>query len=82
MNTMQFLLLMKCNAVMEEAESSFAHDHAGVNADIYTMAKGMGNGFLIGGILIAPHINQNMVCWAQHSAAIIWLVPLHWLCWK
>jgi acetylornithine aminotransferase len=34
----------------------FAHDHAGVNADIYSMAKGMGNGFPIGGILIAPHI--------------------------
>jgi acetylornithine aminotransferase len=34
----------------------FAADHAGVEADIYTMAKGMGNGFPIGGILIAPHI--------------------------
>ena len=34
----------------------FAHDIAGVNADIYSMAKGMGNGFPIGGILIAPHI--------------------------
>lgn len=34
----------------------FAHDAAGVNADIYSMAKGMGNGFPIGGILIAPHI--------------------------
>ncbi|MDQ6813875.1 MAG: aminotransferase class III-fold pyridoxal phosphate-dependent enzyme [Bacteroidota bacterium] len=34
----------------------FAHDYACVNADIYTMAKGMGNGFPIGGILIAPHI--------------------------
>lgn len=34
----------------------YAHDYAGVNADIYTMAKGMGNGFPIGGISIAPHI--------------------------
>lgn len=34
----------------------FAHDIAGVNADIYSMAKGMGNGFPVGGILIAPHI--------------------------
>ncbi len=34
----------------------FSHDHAGVNADIYSMAKGMGNGFPIGGILIAPSI--------------------------
>ena len=34
----------------------FAFDKAGVEADIYTMAKGMGNGFPIGGLLIAPHI--------------------------
>jgi acetylornithine/N-succinyldiaminopimelate aminotransferase len=32
----------------------FAHDIAGVSADIYTMAKGMGNGFPIGGIICAP----------------------------
>ncbi|WP_298732743.1 aminotransferase class III-fold pyridoxal phosphate-dependent enzyme [uncultured Chitinophaga sp.] len=37
----------------------FSHDHAGVNADIYTMAKGMGNGFPIGGIIIAPHIQAS-----------------------
>jgi len=37
----------------------FAHDHAGVNADIYTMAKGMGNGFPVAGILIAPHIQPK-----------------------
>lgn len=32
----------------------YSHDFAGVNADIYTMAKGMGNGFPIGGISISP----------------------------
>ncbi|TKC55765.1 aspartate aminotransferase family protein [Pedobacter hiemivivus] len=32
----------------------YSHDYAGVDADIYTMAKGMGNGFPIGGISIAP----------------------------
>ncbi|MDB5209050.1 MAG: aspartate aminotransferase family protein [Flavisolibacter sp.] len=37
----------------------FALDHANVNADIYSMAKGMGNGFPIGGILIAPHIQPK-----------------------
>lgn len=37
----------------------FAADHAGVQADIYTMAKGMGNGFPIGGILIAPAIQPK-----------------------
>ncbi len=37
----------------------FAHDYAAVHADIYSMAKGMGNGFPIGGILIAPHIQPK-----------------------
>ncbi len=37
----------------------FYHDYAGVNADIYSMAKGMGNGFPVGGILIAPHIKPK-----------------------
>ena len=31
----------------------YSHDFAGADADIYTMAKGMGNGFPIGGISIA-----------------------------
>jgi acetylornithine aminotransferase len=34
----------------------FAHDWAGVEADVYTTAKGMGNGFPIGGVWIAPHL--------------------------
>lgn len=37
----------------------FSHDHSGVKADIYTMAKGMGNGFPIGGLLIAPYIKPK-----------------------
>ncbi|WP_316816643.1 aspartate aminotransferase family protein [Pedobacter nyackensis] len=32
----------------------YSHDYAGVDADIYTMAKGMGNGFPVAGISIAP----------------------------
>lgn len=32
----------------------FAHDYADVEADIYTIAKGMGNGFPIGGLIISP----------------------------
>ncbi|MFA6945137.1 MAG: aminotransferase class III-fold pyridoxal phosphate-dependent enzyme [Pedobacter sp.] len=32
----------------------YSHDYAGVDADIYSMAKGMGNGFPIGGISISP----------------------------
>jgi acetylornithine aminotransferase len=34
----------------------YAQDHAGVDADIYSMAKGMGNGFPIGSISISPEI--------------------------
>jgi len=37
----------------------FSHDFAGVNADIYSMAKGMGNGFPVAGIIVAPHIKPK-----------------------
>ncbi|MEI8110289.1 MAG: aminotransferase class III-fold pyridoxal phosphate-dependent enzyme [Chitinophagia bacterium] len=37
----------------------FSHDFAQVDADMYTMAKGMGNGFPIGGVLIAPNIQPK-----------------------
>jgi len=37
----------------------FSHDFAGVNADIYTMAKGMGNGFPVAGLIVAPHIKPK-----------------------
>ncbi|HMI77269.1 MAG TPA: aminotransferase class III-fold pyridoxal phosphate-dependent enzyme [Ferruginibacter sp.] len=37
----------------------YSHDFAGVNADIYTMAKGMGNGFPVGAISIAPKIQPK-----------------------
>jgi acetylornithine aminotransferase len=32
----------------------FAHQHAGIRPDIITVAKGMANGFPIGGVLIGP----------------------------
>ncbi|MCX2475258.1 aminotransferase class III-fold pyridoxal phosphate-dependent enzyme [Pedobacter sp. MC2016-05] len=32
----------------------YSHDYSGVEADVYTMAKGMGNGFPVAGISIAP----------------------------
>ena len=37
----------------------YSHDYAGVDADIYTMAKGMGNGFPVAGISIAPKIQPK-----------------------
>ena len=52
-----------CALILDEIQSGygrtglfFAHQHYGVRADIITTAKGMGNGFPIGGVLIAPHI--------------------------
>jgi len=38
----------------------FSHDHAGVNADIYSVAKGMGNGFPVAGILIHPKFQAKV----------------------
>ena len=32
----------------------FAHQHAGIRPDMITIAKGMGNGFPIGGVFISP----------------------------
>lgn len=40
----------------------FAHSFAGIKADIITTAKGMGNGFPIGGVIISPDIK------AEHGA--------------
>ena len=52
-----------CVLILDEIQSGygrtgkfFAHQHYGVHADIITMAKGMGNGFPVGGVLINPSI--------------------------
>lgn len=37
----------------------FAHQHAGIRPDLITTAKGMANGFPIGGVLIAPHFEAR-----------------------
>lgn len=34
----------------------FAHQHAGIRPQLITMAKGMGNGFPVGGVIIHPDI--------------------------
>ncbi len=38
----------------------FAHQYAGIRPDLITVAKGMGNGFPIGGVLISPDIQPRM----------------------
>ncbi|MGO1520729.1 MAG: aspartate aminotransferase family protein [Sphingobacterium sp.] len=37
----------------------FSHDYSGIQADIYTIAKGMGNGFPIGGLVISPRFEAS-----------------------
>lgn len=37
----------------------FAHQHAGIKPDLITIAKGMGNGFPVGGVLISPDIKAK-----------------------
>lgn len=37
----------------------FSHQFADIHPDMMTTAKGMGNGFPIGGVLIAPHIQAS-----------------------
>ena len=37
----------------------FAHQHAGIRPDLITTAKGMGNGYPIGGLLISPQFTPS-----------------------
>ncbi|WP_320018892.1 aminotransferase class III-fold pyridoxal phosphate-dependent enzyme [Labilibaculum manganireducens] len=53
----------KAMLILDEIQSGygrtgkfFAHQHAGIKADIITTAKGMGNGFPIAGVIISPEI--------------------------
>jgi acetylornithine/N-succinyldiaminopimelate aminotransferase len=52
--------------ILDEVQSGFgrsgkffAHQYHNIKPDIICMAKGMGNGFPIGGILIAPHFKAS-----------------------
>ncbi len=55
-----------CLLVLDEIQSGygrtgkfFAHQHHGVRADIITTAKGMANGFPIGGVLLSPSVKAE-----------------------
>ena len=55
-----------CILILDEIQSGygrtgkfFAHQHSGIRADIITTAKGMANGFPIGGVLISPSIKAE-----------------------
>ena len=52
--------------ILDEVQSGYgrtgkfsAHQHAGIQADLITLAKGMGNGFPIGGVLIGPQFKAS-----------------------
>jgi len=52
--------------ILDEVQSGFgrtgkffAYQHHGITPDIISIAKGMGNGFPVGGIIIAPHIKAS-----------------------
>ncbi len=49
------LLLDEIQSGYGRSGTFFAHEVAGIRPDLITVAKGMGNGFPIGGLLIAPH---------------------------
>ncbi|MCU0443927.1 MAG: aspartate aminotransferase family protein [Microscillaceae bacterium] len=55
-----------CVLILDEIQSGygrsgrfFAHQHADIQADIITTAKGMGNGYPIGGVLIHPQFKAT-----------------------
>lgn len=64
-------LRLLCNSygtvlILDEIQSGygrtgkfFAHQHSGIRADIITTAKGMANGFPIGGVIISPSIKAE-----------------------
>ncbi len=64
-------LSAECNAtgtvlILDEVQSGygrsgkfFAHQYAGIRPDLITVAKGMGNGFPIGGVLISPKFEAS-----------------------
>ncbi len=53
------LILDEIQAGFGRTGHFFAHQLAGIKPDLITMAKGMGNGFPIGGVLIHPDIKPS-----------------------
>lgn len=53
------LILDEVQSGYERSGKFFAFQHHGINADIISVAKGMGNGFPVGGILISPKFEAS-----------------------
>jgi len=65
-NIVKYCEIYNAVLIVDEIQSGFgrtgkffAHQHAEIKADIITMAKGMGNGFPIAGLLINPKIEAS-----------------------
>ena len=54
-----FLILDEVQSGYGRSGKFFAHQFSGIKPDIITTAKGMGNGFPIGGVLITPDIKAQ-----------------------
>lgn len=53
------LILDEIQSGFGRSGNFFAHQHAQIRPDIISMAKGMGNGFPVGGVLIHPDIEAK-----------------------
>lgn len=53
-NTGTILILDEIQSGYGRSGRFFAHQYAGIRPDLITIAKGMGNGFPIGGVVISP----------------------------
>jgi acetylornithine aminotransferase len=51
-----FLILDEIQSGYGRTGKFFAHQYAGIRPDLITIAKGMGNGFPVGGVLIRPDV--------------------------
>lgn len=56
-----FLILDEVQSGYARSGKFFAHNYSGIKPDLITVAKGMGNGFPVAGVIIAPHFE------AKHS---------------
>lgn len=54
-----YLILDEVQSGFGRSGKFFAHQYAGVKPDLITVAKGMGNGFPVGGVLISPKIKAE-----------------------
>lgn len=57
--TKTVLILDEIQSGFGRSGKFFAHQHSGVTPDIITMAKGMGNGFPVGGIITHPKFEAS-----------------------